>query len=344
MHLNERKIKILQAIIQDYVSTAEPVGSRTISKKYDLGISSATIRNEMADLEELGLIMQPHTSAGRIPSDKGYRLYVDQLMEHKKLSSEQAQRMQETLEQNIHKIDTLMQETAKLLSFYTNYTTIVSEPQNNKTKLKHMQFIPLDDKSVILVIVADGNMVKNHMLNMPTPTNQDTLYQLSNMLNQHLQGLTLEQINLPLIQTLKQKMGSSGEILGAVLDAIAQTIETVDASEVYLSGTTNILAYPEFSDVLKAKALFHTLEEKQMLNALLSQNKSQGIQITIGDENSIHEVKECSVITAIYTIGENTHGTIGIIGPTRMDYEKVVSTLSYLIKNLDLVLKRLSGG
>lgn len=344
MNLNERKIKILQAIIDDYVETAEPVGSRTIAKKYDLGISSATIRNEMADLEELGFIIQPHTSSGRIPSDKGYRLYVDQMMEYKELSKDKTHIIEQILANNINKIDFLMQETAKILSLLTNYTTLVSQPQIQKTKLKHIQLIPLDEKSVILIVVTDGNLVRNHVLNMNEQANQETLYVLSNMLNQHLQGLTMEQINLPLIQSLKQQMGAYEELLSPVLDAIAETIQSAQNADVYMSGATNMLSCPEFSDIVKAKALFHTLEEKEILAALLAQNTKQGIQVTIGDENEIQEVKACSIITTSYQLGSNVIGNIGIIGPTRMDYGKVVSVLSYITKNLDEVLRRLSGG
>lgn len=348
MDLNERKLKILHAIICDYLETAEPVGSRTISKKYNLGVSSATIRNEMSDLEELGFIIQPHTSAGRIPSDKGYRLYVEQLMEYPVVEMYQLQLVKQIIVEKIDKIESMLQEINKLLSMITNYTTLISSPRLHKTKLKHMQLIPLDERSIILVTVTDGNIVRNHILNITTPIPSQTLLRLSNMLNQRLQGLTLEQINLPLIQSLKQQMGSHGLLLNDVLDVIAETIQFVDEPEIYMSGAINILDFPEFNDVLKAKNLFHALEEKDLLVTILSpkpfKQQEQNIQITIGNENIAEEMKDCSVVTTNYRIGDQTVGTIGVLGPTRMDYGRVVSTLSHLVEYMDHIIKDLMDG
>lgn len=343
MILNERKIKILQAIINDYIQTAEPVGSRTISKKYDLGISSATIRNEMSDLEELGLIVQPHLSAGRIPSDKGYRLYVDELMQYKELKDYQIKILEEVIESSINKIDELMKETAKVVALLTNYTTMVSKPNTNKIRLKHIQLVPLDNNSIIFVSVTDTNVIKHYILNLAEVPEENTLMKLSSILNQHLIGLTLEEITLPLIQKLKYQLGSYNEILTPILDCITDVIQKED-TEVSLSGTKNILEYPEFNDVSKAKILFQTFEENDILSEIVNKEGIGKIQITIGDENSINEIKECSIIKTTYTIGDKQLGTIGIIGPTRMDYAQVVSMLSYISKNIDEVLRRISGG
>lgn len=344
MILDERKIKILEAIIKDYVVTGEPVGSRTISKKYELGVSSATIRNEMSDLEEWGFIMQPHTSAGRIPSDKGYRLYVDQLMECKAINDNKIQMIEGLLQQKIDQIDSLMKEVAKLLSLFTNYTSMISSPQIQKTKLKHMQLIPLDLTSIILIVVTDANIVTNNVIKMDIPADQETLNKLSAMLNESLKGLTMEQINLPLIQELKIKMGIYGEIVNPILDAVAQTIHSKITPEIYLGGAMNMLDFPEFSNIHKAKQLFHTLEEKDMLISILSKNPSSGIHITIGRENELDEIKNCSLITTSYDINGRKVGRIGIIGPTRMEYEKVVSILSYLSNNMDKLLKKIFDG
>ncbi|NLK21539.1 MAG: heat-inducible transcription repressor HrcA [Epulopiscium sp.] len=344
MILDERKIKILDAIIKDYILTGEPVGSRTISKKYELGVSSATIRNEMSDLEEYGFIVQPYTSAGRIPSDKGYRLYVDQLMECKAISDDRLIMFEKMLESKIHKIDSLIREVAKLLSLFTNYTSMISAPQIQKTRLKHMQLIPLDSNSVILIIVTDANIITNNVIQMDMAADQDTLNKLSVMLNDYLRGLTIEQINLPLIQELKVKMGIYGEIVSPILDVIAKSIKSKITPEVYLSGAINMLDFPEFSDIVKAKQLFNTLEENDFLASILLKNPSDGIKITIGEENEVDEIKNCSLITASYEIGGKSVGTIGIIGPTRMEYGKVVSTLSYISKNLDKLLKKFSDG
>lgn len=344
MNLDDRKIKILKAIIKDYILTGEPVGSRTISKKYELGVSSATIRNEMSDLEDWGFIVQPHTSAGRIPSDKGYRLYVDQLMEYHTINDNEFQMYEKLLEQKIDQIDVLMKEVAKILSCFTNYTSMVSSPQIQKTKLKHMQLIPLDIKSVMLIIVTDANIVTNNVIRMDIPADQNTLNILSNMLNESLKGLTMEQINLPLIQKLKIKMGIYGEIVNPILDAIDYTIHSKRTPEIYLSGTMNMLNFPEFGDIIKAKQLFNSLEENEILTNLLSNYSTDGIQITIGEENEYDVIKNCSIITASYDIDGKNVGTIGIIGPTRMEYGKVVSILSHISDNLDKILKKISGG
>ncbi len=348
MDLDERKLKILHAIICDYLETAEPVGSRTISKKYNLGVSSATIRNDMSDLEELGFLMQPYTSAGRIPSDKGYRLYVEQLMEYPMIDMQQLELVQEIIVEKIDKMESMLQDISKLLSMITNYPTLISSPQIHKTKLKHMQLIPLDEYSMILITVMDGNIVRNHILNSTMPIKSETLIKLSTMLNQRLQGLTLEEINLPLIQNLKQQMGIHGILLNDVLDAIANSIESVDEQDVYMSGAIHILDFPEFHDVFKAKNLFHALEEKDILITILSQNSSKqkdnNIQITIGQENIAEEMKDCSVVTTSYKMGGQKVGTIGILGPTRMDYARVVSTLSHLVKYMDHILRNFMDG
>lgn len=339
VNLNERKIKILQAIISNYLETAEPVGSRTISRKFDLGISSATIRNEMSDLEDLGFIVQPHTSAGRIPSDQGYRLYVDELMNYEELEKEHIQIIRKLLQKRIDRLEILLQEISKLLSILTNYTTMVSTPQYKRTKLKKLQLIPLDDHSIILVIATDGNMVKNCVIPTANKIDSDTLFKLSTMLNHHLEGLTVEEIHLPLIQQIKKEMGIHSELFNSVLDAVAESIETVDDADVYTSGTTNLFNFPEFNNIIKVKSLLHTLEEKQVLINVLNHNLDQGtdITITIGEENTLDEIKECSIVTTKYKIAGKTVGSIGIIGPTRMNYAKVVSTLRYLIDTLDYI-------
>lgn len=339
MSLNERQIRILQAIIKNYLETAEPVGSRTISRRYDLGVSSATIRNEMSDLEELGFIIQPHTSAGRIPSDKGYRLYVDHLMHHTILSAEQIYIINKLLMDRVGKLDNLLKEISDLLAIMTNYTSIVTTPQYTKIKLKHMQLIPLDESSIVLVIVTDGNIVKNHIINIKSPIDVVKLETMSNLLNHHLQGLTIEDINLPLIQVIKKEMGVHGEILNDVLDAISETLQHSQDIEIYTSGTTNMFNFPEFNDIIKVKQLIDFLEHKDTVLSLLSSNEiidnDESIKIVIGEENHVKELRDCSLITTTYKIGGITVGSIGILGPTRMDYGKVVSTLDFLIKQVD---------
>lgn len=341
MQLNERKVKILQAIINDYIETAEPVGSRTIAKKYNLGISSATIRNEMADLEELGLIVQPHSSAGRVPSDKGYRLYVDELMQYKELDAYKRKVLEEVIEKSVNKIDYLMNETAKAVALLTNYTAIVSKPSVKKIKIKHVQLVPLDDKSIIFVSATDTNRVQNYILNLKEVPDEQILWQLSNVLNEKLVGLTLEQINLPLIQQLKAEMGDFNEIVNPILDYITDTVKKDDYQEISLSGAKNILEFPEFNDIEKAKELFETFEEKKTLTEIVNKENDSTIQVIIGDEND--KIKDCSLVKTTYKVGDQEVGTIGIIGPTRMDYAQVVSMLAYVSKNIDEVLQRIAG-
>lgn len=342
MILNERKIKILEAIINDYVSTAEPIGSRTIAKKYDLGISSATIRNEMSDLEEMGLIVQPHASSGRVPSDKGYRLYVDKFMSQKELSEEQMLFLHNMISNNINQIDYLIQETAKAISLLTHYTTIVTEPQAKKTILKHLQLIPLDESNLLLVLVTDGKIVRNHNIHLKNVPDIDILNRLSNILNSYLQGHSLEEIDIRVVTKLKTELSEYGELLGEVLSAVVEIIQSIDNVQVFLSGTKNLLGFPEFSDVEKAKGIFQTLEEKEMLITLLGNSTDEDVQIIIGNENDMEQMKDCSVIKTNYKLGDQVYGSIGIIGPTRMDYSQVVSVLRGLVKNIDVVLKALA--
>lgn len=343
MSLNERKIKILQAIISDYIATAEPVGSRTIAKKYDLGISSATIRNEMSDLEEMGFILQPHASSGRIPSDLGYRLYVDRLMKYKELGENEQQFLQAIVAKNISQIDYLMDETAKALSMLTNYTTIVSEPITKRTQLKQIRLLPLDSESIMLVIATEGNYIKNHIIKVNDMPDDEMLFTISKNINHILQGHTLEDIDETLITLLQQKLGEHRAILKPLMAAVEKTIHSAENVQLHLSGTKNILAFPEFSDVQKAKSLFQTLEEKDVLVTLLGESSNE-LQILIGSENTIQSMRDCSVITTTYKMGDNTRGTIGILGPTRMDYSQVVSVLNSMVKNIEKVLKSLADG
>lgn len=341
MPLSDRKIKILQAIINDYIATAEPVGSRTIAKKYDLGISSATIRNEMSDLEEMGLIIQPHASAGRIPSDLGYRLYVDRLMKHKELDATNQKFLRDVIYKNISQIDYLMEETAKALSIITNYTTIVSEPIIEKIKLKQIRLIPLDSMSVMLIAVTEENFIKNHIIRTQVVPSDAELYKISVELNTLLQGRALEEADDDILKRFVEIFKGHEDMLRPVYHAIEKTVKSAERVNVHLSGTKNILAFPEFSDVNKAKSIFQTLEEKDVLVNLLESGGDGEMQIMIGNENSIEEMKDCSVITMNYKMGDNTKGTIGILGPTRMDYQRVISALNGMVKNIEIVLKNL---
>ena len=339
--LSDRKLKILHAIIQNYLETGEPVGSRTISKYTDLNLSSATIRNEMADLEEMGYIMQPHTSAGRIPSDKGYRLYVDMLMEEKE---QELSEMQEQMLDKADKMDQLLRQAAKVLANSTNYATMVSTPMNNENKLKFIQLSMVDDEQIIAVIVLGGNVIKNKIIDIDEPISNENLLKLNMLLNTTLNGMSIEEINLGLIARLKEQAGIHSEVVGNVLDAVADVIQVDDDMQIYTSGATNIFKYPELSDNQSAQEIISAFEEKQQLSELVTQTLSQedntGIQIYIGDETPVKTMKDCSVVTATYELGDGMKGTIGIIGPKRMDYEHVLKSMKRLQSELDEMFHR----
>ncbi|MDF2541148.1 MAG: hrcA [Herbinix sp.] len=340
MQLDERKLKILQAIIRNYLETGEPVGSRTISKYTDLNLSSATIRNEMADLEELGYIVQPHTSSGRIPSDKGYRLYVDKMLEDKENEVEE---MKELLLQKADKLEILLQQVAKLLAVNTNYTTMVSTPQYKK-KVKFIQLTEMEENQLLAVIVFERNIVKNKIIHITNSLSKETMLKLNIILNTFLQGLDLGEINLPVISKMKEQAGEYRALVSDILDAIEQAVLEEEDIEIYTSGATNILKYPELSDKDKVSELLYTLEEKKLLTEFIQDKMEdedkRGIQVYIGDETPVQAMKDCSVVTATYEIEEGVYGKVGIIGPKRMDYEKVVGTLQKLMMQLDDIFKK----
>ena len=334
--LSDRKLKILHAIIKTYLETGEPIGSRTISKYTDLNLSSATIRNEMADLEELGFIMQPHTSAGRIPSDKGYRLYVDMLM------GEKEQELLEKEEQMLEKADKmehLLKQAAKVLASSTNYATMVSTPMGSSNKIKFIQLTMVDAEQIIAVIVLGGNVIKNKIIRVEEPLSNENLLKLNMLLNTTLNGMAIEEINLGLIARLKEQAGIHSVVVGNVLDAVADAIQVDEDMQIYTSGATNIFKYPELSDKQSAQEIISAFEEKQQLTELVTQTLSQedntGIQVYIGDEAPVQTMKDCSVVTATYELGDGLKGTIGIIGPKRMDYEHVLKSMKRLQNELD---------
>jgi heat-inducible transcriptional repressor len=341
MELTERKKKILQAIIRNYLESGEPVGSRTISKYTDLNLSSATIRNEMADLEEMGYILQPHTSAGRIPSDAGYRLYVDELMIEKQ---KEVDELKGELLDKEEKLDHLLKQTAKLLAVNTNYATMVSAPTIHRNKLKFIQLTKVNSEQLLAVIVVEGNVIKNSIIDIAQEMDEETILKLNILLNTHLNGLSIEEINLAMITELKQQAGIHSDLIGEVIDAVAQAIHEEEDLEIYTSGANNILKYPELSDNHKASELINTLEEKQVLGRLvkdtLEDESSTGIQVYIGNESPITAMKDCSIVTATYDLGEGMKGTIGIIGPKRMDYDKVVDNLKNVMNQLDSIYKK----
>ena len=341
MELDERKRKILNAIIKTYLETGEPVGSRTISKYTDLNLSSATIRNEMSDLEDLGYIIQPHTSAGRIPSDKGYRLYVDEMLKDK---HNEVKEMKEKLIEKADKLEVILENAAKLLASDTNYTSMITKPKYKKHVVKFLQLSDFDIHKLLMVLVLDNNLVKNRIIDVPIELDKEMVLKLNIVLNTFLQGLGIEGINIAVIQKLKEQAGEYKELVELILDEIAKIIDEEDQLQIYTSGATNILKYPELSDKNKASEILHTLEEKNMLTRLITDKmendaEETGIQVYIGNESSIESMKDCSLVTATYKVEDGVYGKVGIIGPKRMDYERVVESLQNFMVQLDNIFK-----
>lgn len=346
MFLDDRKKLILHAIIDDYISTAEPIGSRSVSKKHELGLSSATIRNEMSDLEEMGYLTQPHTSAGRIPSDKGYRFYVDQLMKACELTVDEINIIRSEMETKINELSQLLRQASATMSRFTRYTSMAATPERKNSVLKAVQVVPIERDSALVVVVTNAGIVKNSLVKIPETVSPEFLIRISNIFNDKLSGLTLEQINIVVIREIEFLIGSSQEILLPILNGVTECINQIDSPEVYLDGTRNILNFPEFSDVVKAREFLNMIDTKDMLSLILKnidKDGRNGISIQIGKENKIEEMQDCSLITATYSLGGLVIGTIGIIGPTRMEYARVLAAMNYVRKKINEEIDRIIG-
>lgn len=344
--LDDRKLRILQAIIDDYIHSAEPVGSRTIAKKHELGLSSATIRNEMADLEEMGFLEQPHTSAGRVPSDKGYRLYVDQLMQIDELSGPELEKIRNAMDIRINELSQIIRNASVVMSKFTKYTSMAVTPHTKKSALKAVQVVPIDQGKALVIIVTDTNIVRNSLVRIADKISPDCLIQVSNLLNGKLKGYTLEMLKSnTLYKEIEQLTALPFAFIKPILDGIEDLIKTIDQPEIYLEGTTNILNFPEFKEVQKAKDFLNILDEKKLVSDLLISNlySNNEIIIQIGNENIIEGIKDCSLVTASYSVGDHVIGTIGIIGPTRMEYSKVVSAMNYIRNKINQEILKLLG-
>ncbi len=336
--LSDRKLKILEAIVRGYVQTAEPVGSRTIEKKHNIGISSATIRNEMSDLEEMGLILKPHTSAGSIPSEKGYRIFVDEIAKmntkgNSKNDSE-LELFSQIISKNIEHIDYLMRETAKMISDVTNGITVITEPKSEQIKILSVSFAPIDNYSCVVVVVTEDKKVANKTINFDSEIviHPETLFKLGTTFTDELKGLNVSEISNDHYVSLRNKIIITESLLAKVMSAIVEMLNERNNYEVYTYGKENIFSLPDFDDATKAIELFKTLEERQMLLSILGEN-NENVQVLIGSENSLEQMKNCSIVRKGYSLGNNT-GCIGVIGPTRMEYEKTISTLNYVVEHL----------
>ncbi|WP_026885471.1 heat-inducible transcriptional repressor HrcA [Clostridium beijerinckii] len=338
MSIEDRKIRILQAIINDYIRTGDPVGSRTIAKNYNLGIGSATIRNEMADLEDMGYLEQPHASAGRIPSSKGYRLYVDQLMDNQMLTVEEDLRIKQyIIDSAMLEVDKIVKQTSALLSELTKLTCVIETPSVKRSFIKSIQLIKVDDHNLVSVFLTDTGVIKNHIMKLNNGVPEvETLTRINEVINNRLVNLSIQEINLEVINNLKKDLGAYEEIFNAILPILYETLNSADSTEVFMEGTTNIFNYPEYNDIDKAKEMLSLLNDKEALMELF--NPQDNITVSIGDENYKPQARDCSIISAEYSFNDRPIGKIGLIGPRRINYSKVITIMSEVIKELNNIL------
>jgi heat-inducible transcriptional repressor len=341
MALDDRKSQVLRAVIEDYINTAEPVGSRTIARKYQLGVSPATIRNEMADLEELGYLEQPHTSAGRIPSDRGYRYYVDTLMETRQVSLQEQETIRLAFERRIHEVDVLIRETVRLLSESTNLATVAAGPQLRSVRFRELHLLPLGGERALLVYVTDSGFVENQVFDLPVEVTMLELQRISGLLTEHLRGRSVESLSRHSLQQLHDELRRYGTLLEQTLDFLTAAQQPGDRQRLYVGGTANILNQPEFRDVDKVRTLFSVLEKEDLMQEVLgTDDRGPGVSVQIGEEIRLREMQDCSVVTATYRVGGNTVGRIGVIGPKRMEYAKVVAVVENVSRYLNDRLDR----
>lgn len=344
MELTERKLKILQAIISDYVRTAEPVGSRTLSKKYDLGISPATIRNEMADLEEMGYLTHPHTSAGRVPSDMAYRLYVNALMEKKELSKEEKNVIAERLHSNVFEFEKTIEHAATVLSEITNLTSFALTPSKNEDALKFINLLPVDESTVVLMIVSESGKISNTALNINVPYTEESLQILAKAMTYNYKGKTISEVlKNNIIENFETDITAMSGLAANVMPNFMKTLEDMLNVNLYMEGLTNIFDIPEYNDLQKAKNFISMLSQKEDFTKKLIE-RDDGIIVTIGEENADDVMNDCALITASYHVDGKLVGKIGVIGPTRMKYGEVTSIIEYLTDNLSDTFKLESGG
>ncbi|MFS0839672.1 heat-inducible transcriptional repressor HrcA [Paenibacillus sp. UNC499MF] len=337
--LTERQRMILNAIVDDYIRSAEPIGSRSISKRGDVGFSPATIRNEMSDLEELGFLEQPHTSAGRIPSHKGYRYYVDHLVRHGTLDAHELETVKLFFAEKVQEMEEVIQHTANMLSGLTNYTSIVLGPEVFTNTLKHLQIIPLNDKTAVAIIVTNTGHVENKTVAIPPGLPMNEIEKVVNLLNARLQGVPLLQFKSKLYTEVAGELNKYAEGYHELFTMVESVLENDEKDRIFLGGTTNMLTQPEFKDVDKVKNILDLLEQTPVLFKLVTSSPT-GLQIKIGSENSLAAMNDCSLITATYSYDDQPLGTIGILGPTRMEYAKVIRLLEHLSANMEVLLSR----
>ncbi len=338
--LNDRKKKILQLIIEDYISTAEPVGSRTIARKYNLGISPATIRNEMSDLEMLGYLEQPHTSAGRIPSAQAYRFYVDSLLEPGALTDNDMALINSWFRERRRSIDEIFQSTAKILSRMTQNVSMVLANKSDKAVFRYMKFLPLDGRHAILCIVTDDGNVDNCVVEIPLGMRPEELDYMAGRVSRLLEGKELAEISDTLLGTVHTDIVEDKLLFTSLLNTINKMNRKHQQQRVFLGGTKQLLSQPEFRDMDRVRDLLGILEEEKVVRDLLLAGEDSGLKITIGSENKFTGIQDCSMVQATYRLNGQVVGTMAVLGPTRMEYSKVISVMDYLHKYLKTIFQQ----
>lgn len=338
--LDERKSKILQIIVEDYIETAEPVGSRSVARNHKLGVSPATIRNEMSDLELMGYLVQPHTSAGRIPSAKGYRLYVDSLKEPGSLEPNDMVLINRWFQERIRNIDDIFRETAKILSRMTQNVSLVLANKESTAKFMYMKFLPLNDKQVIMCVVTDDGAMGNGLMAIPAGMDYRDLDYLAVKMSNMLRGIALSDIDGTMMQQIYAEVCHNDAVLTSMKKTISGIASQNSQQKVFTGGTGQLLNQPEFQDVDRVRELLGILEEEAVLKDLLSAGNDSGLRVTIGSENKFTGIKDCSMVQATYRLNGEIVGTMAVLGPTRMEYRKVISVMSYLHKYLETILRQ----
>lgn len=340
--LDPRKERILKVVTDDYIESAEPVGSRTIARKYNLGFSPATIRNEMADLEEYGYLKQPHTSAGRIPSNRGYRYYVDALMQQRQLTEAEVEFIRTEFEDQTRRLDSLLQQTVKALSQVTKYPSLVLVPQLEEAIFRHIQLIPLNQTNILVLVVTDVGFVESKLIESPTPISQEELDRISFLLNEKLRGVSFRNLRSSLLAEIRDELLDHGSFFHEAIQLLIKSLDSKKEDQVYIEGSINIMEQPEFKEISKLKPLMAMLEEKDRLHDILTGfGSARGINVHIGAENLDEAAQECSMVTATYEIKGRTLGCIGVLGPTRMDYAWVVAVVEHVSSHLSELLTAL---
>jgi heat-inducible transcriptional repressor len=338
--LSERDRQILQSLIDEYILTAEPVGSRRISRKYHLDLSSATIRNVMADLEEMGYLHQPHTSAGRIPTEKGFRFYVDSILEVRDLTRGEKEYIRRKYEISTMDISDIMRETSLALSKLSQNISIIMAPKFTSTVLKHLEFLKINESRILVILVSQSGIVQNKIVEVEEGICQDDLNRYSNYLNELFGGLSLEEVKEKLIEEMTKEKTMYNELLSKALRLGEQALYGEEEAEIYIEGKINIFNYPEFAEIEKMKTLFKAFEEKSKIVKLLNKTLvAKGVQIFIGLENQLPELQDCALITSSFSRGKQVLGTLGVIGPTRINYCKIIPVVDYTAKLISKILE-----